>query len=117
VFVIFRLVFVIFRLVILIFILNIFNRSSAVKEAESGKKQSSNRTKMSMINTPATGRIFVNTVMMGELPLSVASLTFNEETVCTLLEHGAKLSRRVYHGHLGSVGRLFLAGFSFLYCG
>ena len=72
--------------------------SSAVKEAESGKKQSSNRTKMSMINTPATGRIFVNTVMMGELPLSVASLTFNEETVCTLLEHGAKLHTQNSYG-------------------
>jgi ankyrin repeat protein len=72
--------------------------TSAVREAEPGKKQSSNRTKLSMINTPATGRIFVNTVMMGELPLSVASLTFNEDAVSILLEHGADMHAQNSYG-------------------
>lgn len=50
-----------------------------------------NRTKLSMINTQATGQMFVNTVMMGELPLSVAALTFNEIIVDKLLDHGADM--------------------------
>ena len=72
--------------------------SSAENQAETGKKQSSNRIKMSMINTPATGRMFVNTVMMGELPLSVASLTFNENTVNILLDHGADMHAQNSYG-------------------
>jgi transient receptor potential cation channel subfamily V protein 2 len=72
--------------------------SSAENQAETGKKQSSNRIKMSMINTLATGRMFVNTVMMGELPLSVASLTFNEDAVNILLEHGADLHAQNRYG-------------------
>ncbi|XP_071156124.1 transient receptor potential cation channel subfamily V member 5-like isoform X1 [Mytilus edulis] len=58
---------------------------------ESERKQYSSRTKLTMINTPAVGRIFANTVMMGELPLSVAALTFNETIVDLLLDHGANM--------------------------
>ncbi|CAG2191056.1 unnamed protein product [Mytilus edulis] len=42
----------------------------------------------------ATGRIFTNTVMMGELPLHVAALTFKESIVDLLLENGAKMHRQ-----------------------
>jgi ankyrin repeat protein len=42
--------------------------------------------------------MFVNTVMMGELPLSVASLTFNEDAVSILLEHGAGMHAQNSYG-------------------
>jgi hypothetical protein len=72
--------------------------SSADNQAETGNTQSSNRIKIAMINTSATGNLFVNTVMMGELPLSVASLTFNENTVNILIDHGADMHAQNSYG-------------------
>jgi transient receptor potential cation channel subfamily V protein 2 len=72
--------------------------SSAENQAEIGNTQSSNRIKIAMIHTPATGNLFVNTVMMGELPLSVASLTFNENTVNILIDHGADMHAQNSYG-------------------
>jgi ankyrin repeat protein len=51
-----------------------------------------------MIHTLATGNLFVNTVMMGELPLSVASLTFNENTVNILIDHGVDMHAQNSYG-------------------
>jgi len=42
----------------------------------------------------ALGDTFANTVMMGELPLSVAALTFNNEMINILLENGSELERQ-----------------------
>ena len=72
--------------------------SSADNQAETGNTQSSNRIKIAMINTSATGNLFVNTVMMGELPLSVASLTFNKNTVNILIDHGANMHAQNSYG-------------------
>ena len=72
--------------------------SSAENQAETGNTQSLNRIKIAMIHTPATGNLFVNTVMMGELPLSVASLTFNENTVNILIDHGADMHAQNSYG-------------------
>lgn len=58
-------------------------------EEYSDKKQASFRERM--IQTQATGLIFANTVMMGELPLSVAALTFNENVVDVLIEKGSMI--------------------------
>ncbi|XP_033761183.1 transient receptor potential cation channel subfamily V member 5-like [Pecten maximus] len=44
-----------------------------------------------LLSTRATGRLFVNTVMMGELPLFVAVLKFDKDMVDKLLDIGAKL--------------------------
>ncbi|XP_052673739.1 uncharacterized protein LOC128155893 [Crassostrea angulata] len=45
----------------------------------------------SLLHSMATGGRFVNTVMMGQLPLTVAALTGNTEIVDLLLEYGANL--------------------------
>lgn len=50
--------------------------------------------KTDIICKPATGVRFVNTVMMGQLPLSVAALKFNTEMVDLILYHGAEMNRR-----------------------
>ena len=47
----------------------------------------------SILHTLATGRKFVNTVMMGELPLTVACLTFNTNMIDILLHKGAEMDR------------------------
>ncbi|XP_060068115.1 transient receptor potential cation channel subfamily V member 5-like [Ylistrum balloti] len=44
-----------------------------------------------MIYTEATGARFVNTVMMGGIPLSVAALAFYEGIVTTLIENDAEI--------------------------
>lgn len=44
-----------------------------------------------LLHSTATGAQFVNTVMMGQLPLTVAALTGNTEIVDLLLEYGANL--------------------------
>lgn len=44
-----------------------------------------------LLHSTATGVQFVNTVMMGQLPLTVAALTGNTETVDLLFECGANL--------------------------
>lgn len=54
----------------------------------------SQNLKSALLHQLATGSQFVNTVMMGELPLSVAALTFNQEMISTLLQNGAEMERR-----------------------
>ncbi|KAH9508843.1 hypothetical protein Btru_050204 [Bulinus truncatus] len=44
-----------------------------------------------LLRTRATGSVFKNNIMMGEIPLSVAILTFNTDMVKLLLKHGARL--------------------------
>ncbi|KAK7501772.1 hypothetical protein BaRGS_00006858 [Batillaria attramentaria] len=51
-----------------------------------------------LLNGKATGSGFKKTVMMGELPLSVAALTFNWDMVKKLDDHGAELHGRNSHG-------------------
>ncbi|KAJ8301023.1 LOW QUALITY PROTEIN: hypothetical protein KUTeg_022542 [Tegillarca granosa] len=48
--------------------------------------------KTDIICKPATGDRFVNTVMMGSLPLSVAALKFKTEMVDLLFYHGAEIN-------------------------
>ena len=43
-----------------------------------------------LLSIPATGSRFPHTVMMGELPLSVAATTFNEDIVLELIHAGAR---------------------------
>ena len=50
--------------------------------------------KSALLHQLATGLKFVNTVMMGELPLSVAALTFNTNMVEALLINGAEMDRQ-----------------------
>ncbi|XP_052789316.1 transient receptor potential cation channel subfamily V member 5-like [Mya arenaria] len=47
-----------------------------------------------LLHQGATGMKFANTVMMGELPLSVAALTFNIEMLEILLKNGAEMERQ-----------------------
>ncbi|KAK3605262.1 hypothetical protein CHS0354_037662 [Potamilus streckersoni] len=47
-----------------------------------------------VLHRSATGFKFANTVMMGELPLSVSALTFNHDMVSTLLQNGAEIDRK-----------------------
>lgn len=41
------------------------------------KKQSEKHSNATLLKRRATGAMFTNTVMMGELPLTIAALTFN----------------------------------------
>lgn len=50
--------------------------------------------KTNLLHQRATGSKFVNTVMMGELPLSVAALKLNITVIDVLLKHGADLSEQ-----------------------
>lgn len=50
--------------------------------------------KAALLHTLATGTKFANTVMMGELALSVAALTFNLDIIDILLQNGAELDRK-----------------------
>ena len=50
--------------------------------------------KRNLLHQIATGSKFVNTCMMGELPLTVAALTLNTIIVDALLKHGAELSKQ-----------------------
>ena len=54
----------------------------------------SQNLKSALLHQLATGFKFVNTVMMGELPLSVSALTFNQEMIIALLQNGAEMERR-----------------------
>ena len=54
----------------------------------------SQNLKAALLHQLATGVKFVNTVMMGELPLSVAALTFNQDMIMALLQNGAEMERR-----------------------
>ena len=47
-----------------------------------------------LVHTHASGCKFVNTVMMGELPLSVAALTFKTDMIDLLLAKGAEMERQ-----------------------
>ena len=54
----------------------------------------SQNLKAALLHQLATGIKFVNTVMMGELPLSVAALTFNQDMIIAILQNGAEMERR-----------------------
>ncbi|OWF49194.1 transient receptor potential cation channel subfamily V member 5-like [Mizuhopecten yessoensis] len=58
---------------------------------EQAKKGKSSDILNRMMYTEATGTRFVNTVMMGGIPLSVAALAFREDIVQTLIENDAEL--------------------------
>ncbi|KAK3087062.1 hypothetical protein FSP39_001155 [Pinctada imbricata] len=60
--------------------------------------EKSGPVKTDLLHTCATGKRFVNTVMMGELPLTVAALKGNFEIVDILIENEADLSRQNHHG-------------------
>ena len=46
----------------------------------------------------AVGAVFTNTVMMAELPLSIAAVTCNKRMFDLLIEHGAELDGTNRHG-------------------
>ena len=50
--------------------------------------------KWNLLHQRATGSKFVNTVMMGEIPLTVAALKLNTTIIEVLLRHGAELSKQ-----------------------
>ncbi|XP_052222253.1 transient receptor potential cation channel subfamily V member 5-like [Dreissena polymorpha] len=54
----------------------------------------SQSVRAALLQQCASGDMFANTVMMGELPLSVAALTFNEQMIDLLLRNGAELERQ-----------------------
>ncbi|XP_041350755.1 transient receptor potential cation channel subfamily V member 5-like [Gigantopelta aegis] len=54
--------------------------------------------KRHLLTIPATGSRFRNTVMMGELPLSVAAATCNNNIVLQLINAGAKMNARNSYG-------------------
>lgn len=53
--------------------------------------QKENEKMSELLQLTATGGRFVNTVMMGQLPLSVAALTGNTKIVDILIPYGAIL--------------------------
>ncbi|XP_022322031.2 transient receptor potential cation channel subfamily V member 5-like [Crassostrea virginica] len=64
-----------------------------------GQSKNGIRKQMStLLHIPATGPRFVNTVMMGQLPLTVAALKGNEEVIGTLLKYGADLHKQNEEG-------------------
>ena len=50
--------------------------------------------KWNILHQRATGSKFVNTVMMGEIPLTVAALKLNTNILEVLIRHGAELSKQ-----------------------
>ncbi|XP_045201815.2 transient receptor potential cation channel subfamily V member 5-like [Mercenaria mercenaria] len=54
-------------------------------------KKDTKHWKSTLLKRKATGKMFTNTVMMGELPLSIAALTFNKGMFDLLLNEGADL--------------------------
>ncbi|XP_069121393.1 transient receptor potential cation channel subfamily V member 5-like [Argopecten irradians] len=56
------------------------------------------QTLRTLLSTRATGRLFVNTVMMGELPLFVAVLKFDKDMIDKMLDIGAKLYQQNSRG-------------------
>ena len=50
--------------------------------------------KWNMLHQMATGSKFANTVMMGEIPLTVAALKLNITIIDVLIRHGAELSKQ-----------------------
>ncbi|KAK7478454.1 hypothetical protein BaRGS_00030300 [Batillaria attramentaria] len=54
--------------------------------------------KRHILKTKAKGSSFRATIMMGELPLSIAALTFNDEMVELLLREGARIYTRTSRG-------------------
>ena len=64
-----------------------------------GQSRNGIRKQMStLLHIPATGSRFVNTVMMGQLPLTVAALKGNKEIIGTLLKYGADLHKQNEEG-------------------
>ena len=68
--------------------------TKAVKIMLSNKAKKACPQKYDLKHKLALGNEFANTVMMGELPLSVAALTFNKEMINTLLKKGTKKHRQ-----------------------
>lgn len=68
--------------------------TDAVEDMLSEILNLSQSLKNALLHTLATGQKFVNTVMMGELPLSVAALTFNSDMIDILLRNGAEMERK-----------------------
>lgn len=66
----------------------------AVEDMLSEILNHSQSLKSALLHTMATGQKFANTVMMGELPLSVAALTFNHNMLDILLFNGAEMERK-----------------------
>ncbi|XP_060578311.1 transient receptor potential cation channel subfamily V member 5-like [Ruditapes philippinarum] len=54
-------------------------------------KKDTKHWKSTLLKRKATGKIFTNTVMMGEVPLTIAALTFNRGMFDLLLNEGADL--------------------------
>jgi len=67
--------------------------TKAVKIMLSKRTKKACSQKYDLKHNLALGKKFANTVMMGELPLSVAALTFNKEMINTLVNKGAKKHR------------------------
>lgn len=65
---------------------------------EIGQKRLSSKQMSKLLQEKATGSRFVNTVMMGQLPLTVAALKGNTEIIQHLLNFGAKLHSRNENG-------------------
>ena len=64
-----------------------------------GQSKNGIRKQMStLLHIPATGSRFVNTVMMGQLPLTVAVLKGNKEAIDYLLKYGADLHKQNEEG-------------------
>ena len=54
--------------------------------------------KTGLLKRLAVGKVFTNTVMMAELPLSIAAVTCNKGMFDLLIEHGAELDATNRHG-------------------
>lgn len=63
-----------------------------------GQKRLSSNQMSNLLKEKATGSRFVNTVMMGQLPLTVAALMGNTKIIDHLLDFGAELHNTNEHG-------------------
>ncbi|KAL3870599.1 hypothetical protein ACJMK2_038648 [Sinanodonta woodiana] len=68
--------------------------------------------KVACLQEPATGQKFKNTVMLAELPLSIAALTCKKEVFEKLLQHGAKVD--AVNSRLESIYHCFIV-YAYLY--
>ncbi|KAK3605264.1 hypothetical protein CHS0354_037665 [Potamilus streckersoni] len=68
--------------------------------------------KVACLQEHATGHKFKNTVMLAELPLSIAALTCNKEVFEKLIQHGAKVD--AVNSRLESIYHCFIA-YAYLY--
>lgn len=65
---------------------------------EIGQEKLPSNQMTTLLQTKATGSRFVNTVMMGQLPLTVAALKGNKKIIKYLLKFGAELQNRNEEG-------------------